>query len=616
MFLANSFKEKLKRSYLEGEIDADTQNELHQYVPNKKDPRVLFSFKDTYKEDPLLSSSSNLNSQQLKALEKKEWENTFTLKKLHQKWKGKTELDFEPNFKKFTDEASFPQAKPAKEYVKNLRDPDILELKQKYWNISNNTKEKYKPELKKTLFEVSNGLKDFKIVPLKDKKINVGVDSRDHIEVDGNSWNISNLVNKKQFKIEDKENLTIAQENSNKYWKENEDNREEEKPFPIDEERKKVEIIRYFKKYRSPYQKTIDFYNTMDKVKEMTFLEKEKVEKMVRKNNPGLLLRYPEKINALIFKELNNNIYKDKYNEITGKLSKEELKKRQNQENRFKWTDVDLANKITAINKLNKSGILNLDLDKNSSAIRLSKSQNKQKRNILLPLVVKGNEIEREEEKIKEKLHEEYKKQKKMEMLLELKKFKKKEKSDKFVSKYPISKQEYDFNKKYEKTLSMDFSNQNEDKLNKKISYIISTSPNLNNEMTNTIMNEISKSTDCDPHFLEAYTIVAGKELEKIQNVEKKNKENIKFEYSHPGTYREFVFMEKVKKKKAIVKANNEHNGDSKGGNEKEPKVEDFEDEYEEKRVKSKFWSCCMNSDPNSPGCQKKIIKNFKYLYD
>ena len=70
MFLANSFKEKLKRSYLEGEIDADTQNELHQYVPNKKDPRVLFSFKDTYKEDPLLSSSSNLNSQQLKALEK------------------------------------------------------------------------------------------------------------------------------------------------------------------------------------------------------------------------------------------------------------------------------------------------------------------------------------------------------------------------------------------------------------------------------------------------------------------------------------------------------------------------------------------------------------------
>ena len=180
------------------------------------------------------------------------------------------------------------------------------------------------------------------------------------------------------------------------------------------------------------------------------------------------MLRYPEKINALVFKELNNT-YKDKYNEITGKLSKEELKKKQQQENKFKWTDIDLANKITAINKLNNSGIFNLDLDKNTSITRLSKSQNKIKRNILLPLVVKGTEIEKEEDKIKEKLHEDYKKQKKLEMLLELKKFKKKEISEKFISKYPLTKKQYDFNKKYEKQLSMDFSNQNEDKINKKI---------------------------------------------------------------------------------------------------------------------------------------------------
>ena len=202
MFLANSFKEKLKRSYLEGEADPESGEEGFKYVPNKKDPRVLFSFKEAYKSDPLLSVSSNLNSQQLRALDKKEWENTFTLKKLHQKWTVKTELNFENNFKKFTDEAQFPQSKPAKDYVKNLRDPDILELKQKYWNISNNTREKFRPELKKTLFEVSNGLKDFKIVPIKEKKVEEGVDTRDHIEIDGNSWNISNLVNKKQFKID------------------------------------------------------------------------------------------------------------------------------------------------------------------------------------------------------------------------------------------------------------------------------------------------------------------------------------------------------------------------------------------------------------------------------
>ena len=608
MFLANSFKEKLKRSYLEGEADAESGEEGFKYVPNKKDPRVLFSFKEAYKSDPLLSVSSNLNSQQLRALDKKEWENTFTLKKLHQKWTVKTELNFENNFKKFTDEAQFPQSKPAKEYVKNLRDPDILELKQKYWNISNNTREKFRPELKKTLFEVSNGLKDFKIVPIKEKKVEEGVDTRDHIEIDGNSWNISNLVNKKQFKIEDKENLSLAQENSNKYWKENEDNREGEKPFPIDEERKKIEIIRYFKKYRTPYQKSIDFYNTMDKVKELTFMEKEKVEKNVIKNNPGLLYRYPEKIQALIFKGM-NEAYKDKYNELTGKLSKEELKKRQIEQNIFKWTDVDLANKITAINKLNNSGILQLDMDKNTSIIRLSKSQNRQKRNILLPLVVKGTEIEREEDKIKEKIQEEYKKKKKLEMLLESKTFKRKRTIDKFVSKYPLSKQEYEFNKNYEKKLRKDFSNKKEDKIHKQISYIMNTSPNLNNEMANSLLNEISKNADCDPHFLEAYSIVAGKELERISNIEKKNKEKIKYEYSHPGTFREFVFTENVKKKRP-PKAN-----DLMDDEPNSQKVEEIFD-YEEKKVKSKFWSCCMNSDANSPGCQRKIIRNFKYLYD
>ena len=427
MFLANSFKEKLKKSYLEGEVDQESITDVHQYIPNKKDPRVLFSFKDTFKEDPILSSSSNYNSQQLKALDKTEWENTFTLKNLHRKWRGRTELNFELNFRKFTDEAAFPQAKPAKEFVKNLRDPDILELKQKYWNISNNTTEKFKPELKKTLFELSSGLKDFKIVPIKEQKINEGVETRDHIKLEGqnHSWNISNLINKKQFKIKDKENLTLAQENSYKYWKDNEDNREEEKPFPLDEARKKVEIIRYFKKYRSPYQKLIDYNSTMDKVKKLTLLEKEKVEKKVKKNNPGLVMRYPEKIDALIMKELAHT-YQDKYNELTGKLSKEELKIRQMKDNKFTWNDKDLANKITAINKLNNSGILNKKVNIKSSAIRLCRSQKKEKSDILFPLVVKGNEIKREEDKIQEKLQEEYIKQKKLEILLESKTFKKK----------------------------------------------------------------------------------------------------------------------------------------------------------------------------------------------
>ena len=259
MFLANSFKEKLKKSYLEGEADDISTTETHKYIPQKTDHRVLFSFRESYKSNPSLSTISNLNSQQLKALDKSEWEKSFTLKKLRLKWGCKTNLDFEPSFKKFPDEAVNQKSKVSKDYIKNLRDPDILELKQKYWNISNNTKEKYRPELKKTLFEVKNGLKDFKIVPIKEKKVNEGVDTRDHMEIDGNIWNISHFVNEKQIKKESKDRLTLAEENSHRYWKENEENREGEKPFPLDEDRKKIEIIRYFKKYRSPYQKTIDF---------------------------------------------------------------------------------------------------------------------------------------------------------------------------------------------------------------------------------------------------------------------------------------------------------------------------------------------------------------------
>ena len=604
MFLANSLKEKIKKNYLEGEYEPITTTESQQYIPKEKDPRVLFSFKDSYKSDPILSSSCNLNSQQLRALDKNEWENAFTVKKLHLKWDGKTDLDFEQNFKKFNDNAMYPRSIEARQYIRKFRDPDILELNKKNWNSSNSTREKFRPELKKTLFEVRNGLMDFQIVPLKEKKVNEGVDTRDHLKIDGKIWNTSRLINKKQFKLEGIDNLTLAQENTKRYWKENEENRDEEKPFPIDEDRKKFEIIRYFKKYRSPCQKTIDFYNTMDKVKELTFIEKENAEKKVKHNNPGLLPRYPEKLNALVFKELTGT-YKDKYNELTGRLSKEELRKKQIRQNKFKWSDVDLANKITAINKLNNSGILDLNIDKNSSTIKLSKSQNKERKNILLPLVVKGTEIELEEQKIKEKLEEDYKKQKKLEMLMELKSFKRKRTKNKFISKYPLTKSEYDFNKLMEKKSSMDFSNENENKLDRKIEYLTSTTSSIDLENTNSILKEISKDSNCHPHFLEAYSIVAGKELEKINSQEKKNKGKIKYEYSHPGKFREFIFVEKVKKPKPENKP--------KEGSKK--KKEDI-DEYEEIKVKNQFWSCCMNADPNSPGCQKKLIKNFQYLYD
>jgi len=56
MFLANSFKEKLRKSYLEGEAEEASTTETHKYIPQKTDHRLLFSFRQSYKSNPSLST--------------------------------------------------------------------------------------------------------------------------------------------------------------------------------------------------------------------------------------------------------------------------------------------------------------------------------------------------------------------------------------------------------------------------------------------------------------------------------------------------------------------------------------------------------------------------------
>ena len=260
MFLSTVFREKLKRDFLEGDTD-DQGGAKFRYQPRPEDKRKLINFHESIKsnaKDP--TPFNRLTSQQLKALGTKEWLNTFNLKNLHARWEGTTNLDFDNNFKKFTDDIIPSSVTEAKKYVKNLVDPDVLQKKRKDFSLSTNTNEKFNPELQKTIFEVSQGLKNFSIIPLKEHNVEVGVDSRNYLTLDNsnNTWNKSNLIDEKDLSQRFKEDLFLAQDNSNRYWKENEDNRNMETQIPIREERKKVEIPRYFKKYRSPYQRTIE----------------------------------------------------------------------------------------------------------------------------------------------------------------------------------------------------------------------------------------------------------------------------------------------------------------------------------------------------------------------
>ena len=607
MFLSTVFREKLKKDFLEGDTD-DQGGAKFRYQAKPEDKRQLINFHESIKsqaKDP--SPFNRLTSQQLKALGNKEWINTFNLKNLHARWEGTTNLDFDNNFKKFTDDIMPSSVIASKNYIKDLVDPDILQKKKKKFSLSTDTSKEIRPDLQKNLFEVSHGLKNFSIVPLKEHNVEVGVDSRNYLTLDDNSisWNKSNLLDEKDLNQRFKEDLFLAQENSNKYWKENEDNRNMETQIPIREERKKVEIPRYFKKYRSPYQRMIEYTKTMNKIIEDSSLERENIEKKILKKFP-FLVKYPEKLNALVFKEMEDS-YKNKYKEY--KKHKSEIKREEEsnkEENKkFKWNDTDLANKMIAIDKLQKSGILLTDINNNRRK-HLNLSYDKKGKRYFLPLVIKGQTIFNEEDKIHEKLRQEQLKQRKKELLMQEKKFKRTYSPKVFISKYPQNKEEYNTNKSLEKLINEDKTNLKETSTETKFEL-----NKLSKPKTEEILNAISTSSGCGPHFLEAYCKVADKELEKMKETNKKLKEQMTIKYIHPGTYREFVFKEKILKPKPLKKKEEFEFDD-----EAQPVPPVEIDEFIEKKITESYWSCCMNSDKNSPGCQKVEERNFKYLYD
>ena len=633
MFLANSLKEKLRRNYLESDNLEAIERIKYPYQPRKKDPRVLLTFRqkgDGENQDSLIPQTF-FSTQKLQSLDRKEWESTFTLEKLHSEWKTRVNLDFENNYKKFADDFVLPGVKEAKEKIKESVNPDKLELKKKKWNVSVNIKDDVKPELSKKLFEIENGFKDFKVIPPKIQEVEEGVDTRDHLELDGKTWDLSNQIDIKELKEEGKKKLFNAKENSIKYWRNSDEMRLNEEAFPISEDRKKLEVIRYFKKYRTPYQKNVDYYKTMQKIKRDTFIEREEAEKKVRYKNPGADM-YPEKINALILKEMYNT-YRYKYNEAVGKLSKGELLKIQKKNNRFKWFDNDLAKKIYAVNELtgekfvekskeeensanyntinfdgkinNKSfGMDSLSLKYNSPRnLKESYSQENQRRSrnkfYLAHLVPKGTDINLEEENLKEKKEKEIKRNQKKLSLMN--KTYKTSLDEKYESKYPLGKKKYDYIKKIEKEESQkaDYKINDYDKIHVKVPsnlLEIMNSPKKDSsksQVLNTYLDIISKKSKVSPFFLPAYNKIAEKEIRRINSQEQKNRLTKTFHYMHPGTYREFIFTEN----ETIYKDENN------------PK-------QKTKKISVYLWSCCLNSDKNSKGCQRTTTRNFRWIYE
>ena len=559
MFLATSLNEKLKKTMNEMEPDTIQTCEF-PYEKPKKNPAVFTTHNHPFQDQ--------ITSNYLFNLSKKEWESTFTLPHLRNKWKEKIKLNFDPNFKKIPDSLISEKTKEAKSYVKNLVDPDALEVKRKYWNISNNAKEKIRPELRKTVFEATHGLNNFKVVPLKEKFIEEGVDSRNYMYINGEKWNNSTL-----FEKFEKDNLNYttrenAFKNTIKYWRKTAYDRFNENPFPISNERKYIEEERYYKKYLSPKREYIQNYNIMKKIKEDLFLEREKVLNKMKKENPRDEHNL-DKLNSLVEKEMNET-YKEKFNIIMGK------KKRSNTAESYKknWKDEELVEKVNTINNWNDVNwfkpLKNEEEDYYDKTFK--------KRELLKPLVSKGNDIIKEENNLHLKIENDYKKEIKKTYLKNRNKLLLTHseptsiKNTLKISKYPIDKKSYESQlKSFEESKSVK-DNDNEDDIYYNEDNIIQLGDKYSKKL-----------------FLEAYKTITLNDIKEKKN-KRKNDMWIEYQYVHLGKYREFQFNNKI--------------------------YNEVEMNYKINKEKINCWSCCMNTDPNARGCKKIRINKLKWNLD
>ena len=449
MFLKKTFDKRMKKySLLEGIpqslsnfesnfVQVDSNPPLFPYKPTENNnPLQLFSFK---KPLPVEINSTN----QLRLLDDKEWQNLFSLKNLRNSFNQREDLDFFPEEQKFPPLNYPPKIQESIEYVKKITDLDILKLNKKEWdnssdlNIKNTSKG---VDLEKVLFDLNHHFNDFKITPLKRKKYIEGVDSRDKYKVNNKIWNVSTNDEFNGIKSVELKRINdineLARNNSEIYWKKNEDNRRNKSAFKVSPERRKIEVKRYFKPYRTPYENTIDYIKNMKRAKSLSQYEREEISKKIIHDNPGTIKEYPEKINALIEKEM-FNIEREKYNQIIGKIDKKKLKEIELEKEKFKWNDSDLINKMMLLNEIK-------DINWFKKSINKSKNTKMDiKKEFLKPLVEEGDEIHKEEENIKDKLLQEHKRRMKHELLLKNKFGRKIRENNDFKSKYPLTETQY-----------------------------------------------------------------------------------------------------------------------------------------------------------------------------
>ena len=253
--------------------------------------------------------------------------------------------------------------KKSKSYLKEVNDPDILELKTKPWNSSNKVAidtNDDKPQLKKILFEVRNGLKDVNMVKLKPKKIELGTDSRD---VAYFGWNSSSTLQEKEKKMLDLLSLQAAFGNSIEEWK------KIQNKINVNNNNNTNNQSTYANNYLSPYENIKNTNLILRSIKIKNQKEKENIKNKLKYENPK---SSAEKIAALAYKE----IYPKMIYDLKVNLNKntkyyhdsEEMVRKLNLDNHYdiaKSKEIKMLNIIKNKNNRYKDTVVNYKYYKN-----------------------------------------------------------------------------------------------------------------------------------------------------------------------------------------------------------------------------------------------------------
>ena len=342
------------------------------------------------------------------------------------------------------------------------------------------------------------------------------------------------------------------------------------------------------KSYKSLKERFLKNSFLIKEAKKNKFIETEtnKLYNKLKFENPGIE-KYPEKINALIFKEM-INLYQEYSKYIESKKDKK-TKKNYNNYKKFilnednnklrskhTFTDKEIFEKLQILLTYLKKSKINLDQKK-----------------FLQPLLLDYNKVIEKEEFLK-KIDEEYER-----YIEEMKKEEEKEKRSNIlnVSKYPI-------NERTEK---------------EKIFNIYSYHKIVNDEVS-----EISNKNKQINYFLTAYKNVFDE-----KNAKRNKRVNpiiITERSTNPfGTFDKMINNNKDKKDEEIK--NNELNINNKIGR-KRPHSSYGSRQvnityyhpgsyylFQEKKREYYAWSCCLNEDKYSKGCSKKYEKVLNFYY-